>query len=279
MKLPAVLHCGMFLILAALAADSQGAQRWRPPKPTPVAIDGTVEGVGRGMIWAVNDMDQRPWAIAPEPTTKILVTGTATIDFLKPKMLAQFNAQVDEKGVVKDKVGELTIVTPGTANQPAPAPTKGKNGGKPAKTEKPAASEESASKVGSVMGVHGHKVSVKAGGHMLQFELTEEAKINISVDFVAWAAKGDKIQAKGKSIPTSRGICYAEEVTITLAEPLTGGKKKVAPAKTDADSANKPAANKKSDAADLSADMGDDAKPKKKKKKPAGDDPASDGTK
>jgi hypothetical protein len=174
--------------------------------------------------------------------------------------------------VVKDKVGELTVVTADTANQPVAPPAKGKGGSKSAKAEKPAPAEDSGGRVGLIMGVHGHKVSVKAGGKMLQFELTEDAKINISVDIVAWAAKGDKIQVKGKSISTRPGLCYADELTITLAEPLTSGKKKIAP-KADADSASKAAAPKKSAAADFSADLGGDTKPKKKKK-PAGDEPA-----
>jgi hypothetical protein len=277
MKFQTVLVACTFLILVAIAADSQAYPRWRPPKLNPVTIDGTIERVVPGMILAVNDKDQRQWAITPERTTKILVVGTATLDFLKPKMLVQFNAQVDEKGVVKDKLGDLTIVTAATANQPAPPPTKskGKTPGKPdKKSDPPAAADTSGGKVGSIMGVHGHKLSVKAGGKLMQIELTEEAKINISVDIAAWAAKGDKIQAKGKSASNNPGICYAEEVTITLAEPLTSGKKKIVAPKTDADSTAKAASTKKSDTADSSADSGDDAKPKKKKK-PTGDDPFS----
>jgi len=276
-KFQSVLVACTFLILMAIAADSPGAQRWRTPKLNPVTIDGTVERVSPGMILAVNDKDQRQWVIGPERTTKIFVTGTATLDFLRPKMLVQFNAPVDEKGAVKDKVAELTIVTAATANQSAPPPAKikGKTPGKPdKKSDPPAATDESGGKVGSIMGVHGHKLSVKAGGKLMQIELTEEAKINISVDIAAWAAKGDKIQAKGKSASNNPGVCYAEEVTITLAEPLTSGKKKIVAPKTDAGSTAKAASTKKSDAADVSADNGDDAKPKKKKK-PAGDDPFS----
>ena len=206
-----------------------GRRQQNPQNPRQISIDGTVQKIASGVIYASDDKDQSTWAITAMPTTKVLVTGTATLDFLRKGLLVQISAKPDEKGLIKDKVSDLTIVTLGTVGQSA-APDmgtapKGKPGKKPAK---PAPTTDSASggTVGSIVAVHGQKISVKIDKKLSEIELTDDAKVNISVDIVAWAAKGDKIQVKGVPNPRKPGLCIAENVLITLSEPLTSGKKK-----------------------------------------------------
>jgi hypothetical protein len=270
------------LLTVAFAADVQAFPRLRRPqiKTDPVSIDGTIERITPTMIQAVDGKDQKSWIVASQRTTKILVKGSATLDFLKPGMIVEFHGQPDAKGVIKDKISDLTIVTPATEVVPA-AGEGGSGKTKPAGKEKPAAKEKptepaggSGSMVGQIRARHNRSLSIHVGNKLTQIELTEDPKINVAVDNAAWATRGDKIVVKGKMVHGNPGFCEADEVTITLVEPLIGSKKKVTPPKNGAASPEKATSAEKSDASAKSADSGDDPKPKKKKK-PGGDDPFS----
>ena len=60
----------------------------------------------------------------------------------------------------------------------------------------------------------------------MKFELTEEPKIGVDVADFSVVAKGDKVSIEGVMMPNRPGLARANKVTIELAEPLTGGKKK-----------------------------------------------------
>ncbi len=282
MRKRTVLSACILLLTVAIAADAQVVYRRRRPQPRtdPVSIDGTIERITPSLIQAVDGKDQRPWVIASQRNTRVRVMGSATLDFLKPGMIVEFHAQADEKGAIKDKVSELTIVTPTSESLPA-AGESGNAKKKAAGKEKAAeTADSSASMAGQVRARHNRNLSIHVGNKLTQIELSDDPKINIAVDNAAWAARGDKIVVKGKMLHGNPGFCEADEVTITLVEPLTGGKKKVLPPKTGATSAAKTASTEKSDSTAKPADSGDDSKPKKKKKPAAGDAaPAADNDK
>jgi len=247
-------------VAALFLGEARGAGiRWLRPQLRNVSIDGTIEKVASGAIYAVNDKDQQQWAIETGLDTKILVTGTALPDFLKKGLLVQIDAQPDEKGIIKDKLSKLTIVTPATEGQAMLPDIGGKPKGKPGKPAPFAASGDFKGTVAMIVGIHAQKLSLKIDKKLSEVELADDATINVSVDILTWAAKGDKIQVTGLSNPKNPGFCLAKDVSITLAQPLTRGKKKVAAAKSEATSTDKAAAT------DKSAASGDDATPQKKK--------------
>lgn len=264
------------LAVAAATAGSYGEARAagfrRPPKPQlkTASIDGTISKVAGGIIYASNDKDQQPWTIELEQDTKVLVTGTAKLDFLKKGLLVKVDAQPDDKGLIKDKVSKLTIVTASTEDQPVMPDLGGKPKGKPGK---PASSGDFKGTVGMIVGVHAGKLGLKIEKKVSEVEVAEDAKVEVSVDILTWVAKGDRIQATGMANPKTPGYCLAKSVSVTLSEPLTSGRKKAA--KTDAKPADKDATAPKADSSSKSPFNVDDPSAKKKKKpadKPAPDD-------
>ena len=92
------------------------------PKPVvtvSVSLQGTVQAVSSGQIVMLVDPPTKKgrnqpkgtWTIASHSETKIVVSGEATVDYLRAGRAVQFYAQVDGKQV-PDKIKELTIVTP-----------------------------------------------------------------------------------------------------------------------------------------------------------------------
>jgi hypothetical protein len=211
-------------------------------------IQGTVEGVTRGRI-AVLASDNQPWHVAVPANAKVQVTGGATADYLQPGLLVEFKAEIDDRGAIKEKVGELTIVTLSPDRQPGlfPAEAAGEPGGfaegaerggksgKPAKRTKTAAGKGAVAAgayriVGKLTAGRGGKLSVQAGRGTLALELTEQPTVSIDVNDYTIASKGDKITVKGIGRP---GMAQATEVKIELAEPLSGAKKKGSSAKSE----------------------------------------------
>ena len=76
----------------------------------PAEIEGTVEGVTRGGI-AVVDANNHSWRVAVPPTAKVQVTGSATADCLQAGQIVELKADIDDRGAMKEKVGELKIVS------------------------------------------------------------------------------------------------------------------------------------------------------------------------
>lgn len=53
--------------------------------------------------------NQRNWTIAVTPKTKVFVSGNASVESLKSGAVVQFVGEVDNKGVVKDKIANLML--------------------------------------------------------------------------------------------------------------------------------------------------------------------------
>ena len=99
------------LIISLFAADGRAQLyrlRRRPVQSIP--IEGKVIKATRAQIAMVEDKGNKPWLVTLLPVTKILVSGTAKLDYLKAGLIIEFKADFDGKNV-KDKVGDLTIVT------------------------------------------------------------------------------------------------------------------------------------------------------------------------
>ena len=221
---------------------------------TPVNIDGTVTGMAGGVI-LVNDKNTLPWKVTVHADATIHVTGTATVEYLKTGLTLDFKADFDDKGVIKEKVSELSIVS-ATAEPPGivvgggdDAAANADAGGKSAKH--PAA--KGAGKSGAAKGVAPAgsnrvvgKLSVKPGkytvqahgiSHPIELPLADEVTIKVDLAELSLAAAGDNITVSGmgthprvamgaRGASAAPGVVQATDVKIEMAEQLTGPKRK-----------------------------------------------------
>lgn len=227
---------------------------WYPRRPqTPklqnVTVTGTLLTVKAGEFSVVADDKGggKTWLVFTDPNTTFHATGTALADFLRPKLMVQFAADIDDSGAGKDKLGELTIVSPtpdhvsgvfpgegATANPAAPkAAGKGKN--KAAFAAGPSGFDNSskAKVVGKVLSCKENRLIVLAGKRKVEVDLTEEPLIHVDVTDGTFASAGDKVVVRGKNVKGNPGACEAGHVEITFSHPLTNPKKKAALAKTE----------------------------------------------
>jgi hypothetical protein len=249
--LPRLILTGFLTIALATplhAQNRRGAGGHQPSIFTePADITGTVEAVQPPQI-AVLGLNSHAWFVLIPPNAKVQVTGSAEVDCLKMGLMIEFKADIDDQGKIKEKVGELTIVSLSPEKQPGlfppdepaqeggfgdfatpergkPKPPKRTSGGMPAGTYRV---------VGKLM-VRGGKLSVQTGRKLLPFETTEQPKIAVDFRDYSVATKGDKITVKGMAAPNppnmamQPGRAQAKEVHIELAEPLTDAKKKAKP--------------------------------------------------
>jgi hypothetical protein len=198
------------------------------------------------------------------------VGGAATADFLRAGLTVDFKAEFDDQGALKDKISQLTVVTPSTdlpmgvfpdsegamPSRDASADvrgTKGTKAGKHGVAAKGAAKTASGKAppagpcrvVAKLVNIKG-KLSFQLHG-IAPIELALADSCTIKVEFADYssAVEGDKISVKGFAAPSAKiglgrvipntaasGMAQATVVKITLAEPLTGVKKKTPAARS-----------------------------------------------
>ncbi len=224
----------------------------------PAEIEGVIERSMQGGILVLDDKNRQPWRVAIPQNAKVTVTGTAAADYLQADLAVEFEADVDDRGALKEKVDKLTIVTFSPQKQPGLFPPGSEDegagfddAGADAKPAKHGAAKGGAAKsagkgkggaipagsyriVGSLKTARGGKFSVNTGRGLLPLELTSEPTITVKCSNYLLASKGDKASIKGMTMPSQAGLAQATEVKIELAEPLAGVKKKGAPAKGEA---------------------------------------------
>jgi hypothetical protein len=199
-----------------------------------------------GEIVIANKKDSKPWSVYVQPTTSILVTGTADPEFLKVGLTVQFQANLDKDHKAKDSVGELTLVTPSRENPagifaPGSSPQKlsdpgsaGKATAKPAEkggTEPTFGGAGMSRVVGRITKLHDNALTIRAGTKNVSIELAADLKIHVYLTDLKFASAGDSITIQGKEYKGKPGFCAADSLKITLAQPLTEKKKKPAPSK------------------------------------------------
>jgi len=260
------------LLILGVSPPAHAQNRRNPaamqPQTEPANINGTVDGVMPGRIRLLDGTNQ-PWLVAVPNNAKVHVAGTAKADFLRSGIFVEFKGEIDNRGTVKEKVGELTIVTPtqerpmgifpgdskagdakpgedqggfgagmgGPAGGPGGGKAGGKTGGKAGgKRGGPAGGTPDGGAcrvVGRVANCKGNKLGINAGRGIVQIELADEPTINVESADYTLACKGDKISVKGAMMRGSAGLAQANEVKIELAEPLSGIKKKPTPTKPE----------------------------------------------
>jgi len=220
------------------------------PKLEPFAAEGTIRAVipGRmkmpGRIQMLTDSTQN-WLVLVDPKTIVRVVGTAEADFLRAGMFIRFTAEVDNRGMAKEKLKQLTIFTPSQQSFPGiwpegqdPAgdkPAEGKRrfgtgiGGVPPNGR--AAGKAPTSGVYSIAGqiarCRKDRLTVNAVRAAVRVQLAKDPKIDVDFADYSVAKPGDRISVtKGKMFAGRIGLAQAQELTIKLSKPLSLAKKK-----------------------------------------------------
>ena len=237
MSFPAKSCVFVFLCVFLLGlgtAEGQLPQRGgRKQEPERFTAEGKIAGVTRGMIKLVNAADQT-WIVKVEPSTDISVQGTAAPEFLKRGMVIQMSAAVDKKGRVPEKVAELKIITRREDTVMGAFPQQAAGGFEEAAAPAPGAGATATTPydlVGILSGARKGKYILNVVRGIVQFELAEDAKINLDVADYWLGKEGDKIVVSGTVVregplrtPQGQidGMGNAQTVAIDLTEKLAG---------------------------------------------------------
>jgi len=222
------------------------------PKLEPFAAEGTVQVVMPRGIQMLTDSTQN-WMVIVDPKTVIHVIGTAEADFLRAGMFIRFTAEVDNRGMAKEKLEQLTVFTPSQQNLPGIWPEGQEPAGdKPAEGERRfgtgiggvppvghakappngrAAGKAPTSGVYTIAGritrCRKDRLTVHAGRAAVRVQLAEDPKIDVDFADYSVAKPGDRISVtKGKMFAGRIGLAQAQELTIKLSKPLSLAKKK-----------------------------------------------------
>ncbi len=208
--------------LAALLPAAAEAQQQQQPKPTPVTIDGVMKGM-RGTTMLVQ---QGPagFLVNFTPQTKVAVNGAAKADFLAPGMFVTFSTKVNSQQAVAEPLKSLKMLTPSEIII--------------AGSEKEGEEKDGLTPyyfAGYIKSKKADKFTVQYGRtakESVVFEVADDAEISVALvgdaRNVRLARDGDAVKIIGKAAkqPDDQGpgLAMAEDVTITLAEPLTNAK-------------------------------------------------------
>jgi len=226
-------------LIVLMSVQELSAQPRRGQNAPPIETSGVVEAVMPGYI-KMSAGENQTWILQVDPKAKVLVTGTAKFDFLKPGHFISFSGEVDKrKSEVVEKVTKLTIMTPSELKLPTALPSQGGGfSGVPGANinQGPAAGAgakggpptERFDIVGQFAGVSKKgKATVVAPNQYfkaaISVEIAEDAEIDVELEdpkAYLLAKKGDKIEAKGSQVAQTGAV--VRELTIALTEPLTG---------------------------------------------------------
>jgi hypothetical protein len=158
-----------------------------------------------------------------EPKTKLEISGSANPDYLRGGQFVEFAGTVQDKEIV-GKIKEITIMSLKGSSHAGSVPAR-----TAAKKDTLADSFLDAGQVAKIIGrlgkFHDNKWSLQAGGKTYQVELADNVKIHVKLNDGHLITSGDKVTIKGKMIRGKSGVCVAEDIKVTLAQPLSGPKK------------------------------------------------------
>ena len=247
------LSCGVFLLVAAAlvaptyaqwgalqrgdavkrdaarrgAAQRGAAQRGAGQRPGPQApppemfsATGTVEGVRRGQIKLKSTTDQL-WIVNVGKATEVTVKGEADPEVLAARMWVRATMALDRKGRAKQPIAAMTIIsrredtvigafpvqTAGGFDAPAPDPAAASDPN--ATTDYDVVGMLTAAKKGK------YTVKTRAGNQVvdIEFELAEDAKVDVNVDDYSLAKTGDEISVSGTILRQAQGQVKPGEIT------------------------------------------------------------------
>ncbi len=250
------LACGALGLLILGSATGLAAGGRKPPQipMDPFSADGTVQAVAPGRIQILTNSNQN-WLIWIDPKAKIRVTGAAEADVLRVGMFVKLTAEFDGRGQAREKVGDLTLITP-TAQEPVGAWPEGKRGDAEDEQEEPSGRPPRTGRqtfaaytvAGRITGLRKGRLTVHCGrGGVFRCELSEQPRIKVDFADYTVAQKDSKISiTQGKMPRGTFGVARASVLNIKLNEPLTWKKKR--PIRNKRTPSKRPADDVKDDA-------------------------------
>jgi hypothetical protein len=227
-----------YLLLGVLfvgVSDTEAQMRYpqRPggqafmPRAELFRVTGTLKNKMPGILLITTERQQE-LRIGVNLRTRVAFTGEARPAFLRPGMCVAFQALVDSKGTVTEKVDQLSIFTPSQDKPLGLYPEGGDS-----KTERPKKNVKKTKEPISCI-VRGRLVNFNPhDGHFqvnalrgnVQGELGEDAKIAVEItdaSFFSFLAEGDKVAAEVQMLPgmplRSLALVLKIEASKTLGE-------------------------------------------------------------
>ena len=252
----------------------------KAPQPERFSAKGTVEGVIRGKIKLKSTTDQI-WIVNVGKGTEVAVKGEAAPETLSPRMWIRATMALDRRGRSKEPLTALTVISRREDTVVGVFPVQTAVGFDAPAPDPQAAKDPNATTdydvVGVLSGMKKGKYTVKtqAGNQMvtIEFELAEDAKIDVNVDDYSLAKLGDEISVSGTVVKQAPGPVKPGEITglgnATSVEIQL--QEKIAPAKGKAKRVRKPSSSrttqrgKKDDASEDKDSKDADARKTKKK--------------
>lgn len=212
-----------------LLAGRAVAQQWDKKQPDAKSAEesGKIEGVSGAGV-QIKNIKSETWNIAVSPQSAVSVTGTALPEYLKPGLTVKFTAEVDGTGAMQGEISELEIFTPVGKNSLGLFATGGAEDAKPVKKLE-AGTYEIRAKIATYKE---GTLTVVAAGKKISGKMAADPKIAVNVSDLSVAQIGDEVKAKiwftdktKAEAGKHNGAGMAEEITVTLANPLAPAKK------------------------------------------------------
>jgi len=237
----------MLLLLAAVPAIANSQDQPREN----LSAKGTFRGGFAGGFQFATDSNETWNVKLPPKASEISFSGNAEPSFLRPGMKVTFTAVMNKKGVVKEPVTSVTVFTPQEAKdigvwpegagESAPNPLEGLFSPKELKEEpktkgkKPVVEDQICRVGGTLKSLKAGRLIVVAGRMEVKGELAENAKIRVATNDLSFVQLGDKVEVDGWYYANAKQAgLWANSVSVTAANPLTGEKKKPKPADDEA---------------------------------------------
>jgi len=231
--LSSLVFCASSVVLA-----QKPRQQQQPPERREWDDTGTVEGVVGNAVQMMSSKSE-PWAVQVLPgQSKVTIEGTAEPSFLRGGVNIRFDGEVDAKGALQGEIAELEVYTPQGKTDAGLFPQGADEQAKP--IAKLVAGSYTIK--GRITSLKENQIMVVAAGKKISGTLAATPAIKVSSSDLGYAQKGDVIKVKGWYTEGSKydpmknrpGAVLAQEVTVTMSEPLVGKKKATRPVKAKA---------------------------------------------
>lgn len=278
------LIIGLFIVTADARGQVYGERpRQRQQQEVPreqLQASGTVKQIGRG-VFQLATAEGEQWLVQVEARPQdVSFTGSADATFLKPGMWVQFSTRLSKRGQAPEPISDLTIFTPVEGTSVGVSSDSGFGGGggaaaalfgedKPEENSKPRQKETTDEN--TVFRVAGQitkisrtgELTINARGQTVKADVADDAKVSVATNDLSFLRVGDAVEIQGAYPAGQKGRAWANRVTASTAEPLTGPKKKtkVAPATTEKPEAEKPDAEKPAEDKAAGEKKAEEAKP------------------
>lgn len=212
-----------------------------PVQNNRLSIDGLAEGTHRGVVKAVAGSNaggmlafvepdaegkgalERVAILHPAGVSRVEVTGSAPVAFLKPGMMVRFQATVDARGKATAPVGVFHVIAPASEAKPMAL----------------SAGSESLI-VGRVVSLQPRVVSVRVDAgriRRLTIPLADDAVVEVQTSEVALASPGDSVEIEGRlwsgEGSLGDGSVFADRIRVLKRLPADASRDTPAPGATD----------------------------------------------